>query len=76
MIETVYGKGDLSIPLEDMEVIETERNFHVFEFAARRDDQVSRLHAIEVDRVASHRHSQPRGPRTFPMIGALPGQVG
>ena len=30
VLETVYGKGDLSIVLEDVEAIETESDFHVF----------------------------------------------
>jgi putative salt-induced outer membrane protein YdiY len=30
LFETVYGKGDLSIALEDVEAIETEGDFHVF----------------------------------------------
>ncbi len=30
VIETVYGKGEISIPLEDVEAIETEGDFHVF----------------------------------------------
>ena len=30
VLETVYGKGDLSIALEDVEAIETEGDFHVF----------------------------------------------
>jgi hypothetical protein len=30
VLETVYGKGDLSIALEDVEAIETEGDFHFF----------------------------------------------